>query len=267
MVETVLRKRLYLLLRDGLLCGLIFVLAACQSPAAAPVNAEYPEAVVLQHTPGLRIASPALQACAAEAPDLALFIEEAPRTAIDLNSDVENLTRVGLVLGEPAAGEYAVALGETQIAVIAHLSNPVQNLSADELSNLFSGEVQNWSQIGGLDQAVTPWVLTPADESRQLFDKSILGEKNLASQARLAADPAWMLAGVSADPGAIGYLPAAWLDEKIRPVYLQADLADELRLPLFALAVTQPQGQARDLMICLQNGTGQQILKELFAVP
>ena len=263
MVEPVFRKVCYL----SLVGGLIILLAACQSPAAAPVSAEYPEAVVVQHTPGLRITAPVLQTCAAEAPDLALFLEEAPRTAIDLTSEVEGLTRLSLVLGEPAEGEFAVALGEAQIAVIAHPSNPVQNLSADELQNLFSGEVQNWSQSGGSDQAVTPWVLTLADESRQLFDKTILGEKNLASQARLAADPGWMLAEVSANPGAIGYLPAAWLDESVRLVVLQAALADELRLPLLALADTQPQGQARNLMICLQNGTGQQILKELFPMP
>jgi hypothetical protein len=263
LVEPGFRKPHYL----SLLVGLIFVLAACQTPTPAPVNAEFPEAVVVLHTPVLRIAVPVLQACAAEMPDLALFLEEAPRTAIDLNNEVEGLTRLGLVLGEPTEGEFGVALGETQILVIVHPSNPVQNMSADELQNLFSGEVQNWSQIGGTDHAVTPWVLTPADESRQLFEKTILGEKNLASQARLAADPGWMLAEVSADPGAIGYLPAAWLDENVRPVELQAALADELRLPLLALAVTQPQGQARNLMICLQNGTGQQILKELFPMP
>jgi len=267
LVKSVFSKLRYLSLLGGLLGGLIILLAACQTPTPAPVSAEYPEAVVVQHTPALRIAVPVLQACAVEAPDLALFLEEAPRTAIDLTSEVEGLTRIGLVLGEPAADEFAVALGVAQIVVIAHPSNPVQNLSADELQNLFSGEVQNWSQIGGTDQAVTPWVLTPADESRQLFDKTILGKKNLASQARLAADPGWMLAEVSADPGAIGFLPAAWLDENVRPVDLQAALADELRLPLLALAVTQPQDQARNLMICLQNGTGQQILKELFPLP
>jgi DNA-binding transcriptional LysR family regulator len=267
LVEPVFRKLRNLSLLGGLLGGLIFVLAACQTPTPAPVSAEYPEAVVVQHTPALRIAVPVLQACAAEAPDLALFLEEVPRTAIDLTSEVEGLTRLGLVLGEPAEGEFAVALGEAQIVLIVHPSNPVQNLSADELQNLFSGVVQNWSQIGGLDQAVIPWVLTPADESRQLFDKTILGELNLASQARLAADPIWMLAEVSADPGAIGYLPAAWLDDTVRPVDLQAALGDELRLPLMALAVTRPQGQALNLMICLQNGTGQQILKELFPMP
>lgn len=251
-----------------LLASLALLLAGCQSPTPLPEPTEFPEAVVMQVTPGLRILNPILQACAAEDPDLALFLEETPKTAINLVSQAEGFTRLGLVLGEPLEQSYSAMLtGDVEIAVITHPSNPVQKLSAAELQGLFSGQIQNWSQIGGSDQAVTPWVLTPADESRQLFEQIILGEEKLSGRARLAADPAWMLAGISGDPGAVGYLPTAWVVESVKSIEMDPDLAGELRLPLLAQADREPLGAARRLLICLQNGNGQQLLSKLFQTP
>ncbi|HWQ84899.1 MAG TPA: substrate-binding domain-containing protein [Anaerolineales bacterium] len=254
-------------LLHSLLAGLALLLAACRPATSLPDPTEFPEAVLVQYTPALRILTPVLEACAAEDPDLALFLEETPKPAIDLSSDPDSPVRLGLALGEPLAQNYSAALTDAQIAVITHPSNPIQEISAAGLQELFSGQIQNWAAIGGSDQTVTPWVLTPADEARQLFEKAILGESKVSGQARLAADPAWMLASVSTDPGAVGYVPAAWLNDSVNVLKLAQGLSEELRLPLLALAGSEPQGAARRLLVCLQSGSGQAALKMLFQAP
>lgn len=250
-----------------ILSSLALLLVGCQAAAPLPDPTEFPQAVVMQYTPGVRILTPVLVACAAEDPDLALFLEETPKPALDLDPLPDRPLRLGLALGEPPEQSYAATLSDVQIAVITHPSNPVHRLSAAELQALFSGQIQNWIELGGSDQAVTPWALTPADESRQLFENVILSESKISGQTRLAADPAWMLAEVSVDPGAVGYLPAAWLNEGVQAAGLEPALAEGLRLPLLGLAANEPQGAARRLLICLQSGSGQQLLSSLLQVP
>lgn len=250
-----------------ILSSLALLMAGCQAATPLPDPTEFPQAVVVQYTPGVRILTPVLDACATEDPDLALFLEETPKPVLDLDSPPDGPLRLGLALGEPPEQSYAAALSDVPIAVITHPSNPVQRLSADELEGIFTGQIQNWAELGGSDQTVTPWALTPADESRQLFEIEILGEGKISGQTRLAADPAWMLAGVSADRGAVGYIPVAWLDESVKAVEVEPALMKALRLPLLALAGSEPQGAARRLLICLQTGSGQQLLDSLLQVP
>lgn len=242
-------------------------LAGCQTPTPLPESTDFPEAVVVQHTPALRVITPVLEACAAEDPDLALFFEETPKPEIKLDALADNFPRLGVVLGEPLEDSYSVLLTQVPLVVIVHPSNSVEKLDEAGLRGLFTGQVQNWDEMGSSAQPVTPWVLTPADESRQLFEAVILGKEKIFGQARLAADPGWMLAGVSADPGAIGYLPSAWLDESVKTVALGPGLEADLHLPLLAMAASEPQGAARRLLICLQTGYGQTLLNELFQAP
>lgn len=263
MVDVFVRKARHLYL----LAGLVLLLAACQTPTPLAETADFPQAVVIQLTPALRNLTPILQTCAAEDPDLALFFEETPKMAIDLTSPADGSIRLGLALGKPFQQSFSAKLAEVQIVVITHQTNPVEKLSASELRGLFSGQVLSWSQVEGNDQAVVPWLMTPADESRQLFESIILGDEKNSSQARLAADPAWMLAGVSIDPGAIGYLPDVWLNESVKTIELESALEDDFKLPLLAMASSEPEGAARRFLVCLQSGSGQQILKELLQVP
>ena len=263
MVERIPPKRQFFYL----LSSLALILAGCQTPTPLPEASDFPQAVLVQFTPGLRILQPVLETCAAEDPDLALFWEETPKPAIRLDPGVEDLTRLGLALGEPPEGSYSAALTEAQITFITHISNPVEELDSSQLRALFTGQLRSWSEVGGSELAVTPWVLTAADESRQLMEAVILGEEKVFGKARLAADPGWMRTGVAADPGAIGYLPSAWLDGSVKAIPIKPALAEALRLPLLALADREPQGAARRLLICLQTGSGQALINELFRAP
>ena len=50
------------------------------------------------------------------------------------------------------ATEFVVA--RDAIAVIVHLDNPINQLSLQQISDIFSGKITNWSQVGGDDRPV-----------------------------------------------------------------------------------------------------------------
>ncbi len=61
--------------------------------------------------------------------------------------EIEAARRNGI---EPV--EHVVALDA--IAVIVHLDNPVERLSLEQISDIYTGKITNWSEIGGEDRPI-----------------------------------------------------------------------------------------------------------------
>jgi hypothetical protein len=72
-----------------------------------------------------------------------------------------------------------------------------------------------------------------------------------------------MLESISSNPGAIGYLPRAWLSgTKVNPIELETDASTALQLPVLVQAAHEPQGELRTFIACLQTGNGHTIIMQ-----
>lgn len=47
-------------------------------------------------------------------------------------------------------------IGYDAIAVFVHKSNPVKNLTKDQLKGIFTGRIKNWKEVGGKDGPIVP---------------------------------------------------------------------------------------------------------------
>lgn len=154
---------------------------------------------------------------------------------------------------------YAAPLAEERIAVIVHPENPVGTLKEGELQDIFRGQTQEWQGIegngGGLGE-VEIWVLPESSTIREVFDENVLADLPVGTQARLGADPQAILDGISTNPNAIGYVPAAWLNDAVHEVRLPANLRGGMQTAVLALTQAEPQGHALELLLCLQQGEG-----------
>lgn len=228
-----------------LLVILIALLAGCQSPEPAPAVIQ-PEVIWVQVTPSARPATAALQACAAQMDGVVVRIEERYPTVAEPGLLVR--------LGEPGGNVFMAQIAEERLGAVLHPDNPAASLTADEIRDLFSGRTPNWEDLGGEDLPVRVWVLPEADESMQALETEVLEGLLPASDAGLAPDPAAMGEAVSADPAAIGLLPAAWPHDDLTLILLG------VRLPVLVTAPTALAGSEVDLVSCLQGETGQAAL-------
>ncbi len=57
-----------------------------------------------------------------------------------------------------------ITIGYDAIAVFVHESNPVTDLSQVELKGIFTGDIQNWSEVGGQDAPIDPTTEILADK-------------------------------------------------------------------------------------------------------
>ena len=99
------------------------------------------------------------------------------------------------------------------IAVVVHPGNPVRALTVNQLVGIFSGDIGDWSAVGG---APGPIALRIPDERSALpdiFQTQIMAGRRFAATAeRLGSSPE-LTARVAAEPGSIGLVSLAYVDQ------------------------------------------------------
>ena len=169
---------------------------------------------------------------------------------------------MGIRLGaNPEGAGYSAALATEQIVIIVNPDNPVKSINAEGLRIIFSGQAKSWKEFGGNDREIQVWAAPTGNAVREQFDSVILRNESLSTKAFIAPDTQTMLSSVADNLGAIGYVPAAWLTDKVRSLSLNDALDKALRQPVLALLSKEPSDPGRTFLFCLQSGAGQRLIQ------
>ena len=163
------------------------------------------------------------------------------------------------------------------IAVVVHATNPVEDLTLEQLRDIYLGEIVNWSEVGGEDQPIVAVIRGKNSGTRGAFDEIALEkEEPAAPDMRTAVTAGDMAAAVIENPSAIGYVGFGNLESGLKMVSIDGVLPSEgtardgsyrLVRPLLFLTgpLTQPLAQTF-IDFALGDG-GQKIVEESGWVP
>lgn len=241
----------------SLLSAAVLGLTACRGVPTATIPPS-PEPVHVAYSPYLAGIQDALHACALSVQEMAIFFQQQPSASQDF--DAQDLV---IWWGEaPTEISFAYPLGEDELVVIVNPSNPKSQLNHSELEALFSGSIENWTEIGTLDQPVNLWLFPEGNRLGERFKEAVLEDQRYSRLAWVAPSSQAMLEAVADDPGALGFLPRSWLSPQVKQVQIDPDLQDSLHAPLLAITGTEPGGGLNALLACLQSGAGQTVLAQ-----
>lgn len=114
--------------------------------------------------------------------------------------------RVLASLGDMTAIGSEHVLGLDGIAVIVNTGNPTQSLRVDQIAQIFSGAVTNWSQVGGNPGSITVYARDDKSGTYDTFKALVLGSNALVNTAKRFEDSNQLSDSVAADPNAIGFI-------------------------------------------------------------
>lgn len=173
----------------------------------------------------------------------------------------------------PAESEfYFNPLALDGLVLFVHPDNPVTDLSLASIRAVFSGEIDNWSQLGGVDAPIHLISREGGSGARGLFTQRVMARTPLALNAQIVADETAVQQIITTDPLAIGYGMAGSIDAS-QPVTIAGiaatttELANQnypLSVPLYFVATAEPQDESRAFLGWLQSEMGQSVLGQRY---
>lgn len=181
-----------------------------------------------------------------------------------------------------------IIVGWDGIAVVVHPKNPVQSLTTAQLSDIYTGKITDWQQVGG---APGPIVLLTREvnSGTYVFFKEHIVQRGDSKSPADYAKSALMLNSsqalyeeVANNPKAIGYLGLGYVKDKVRAVPV-ADAAQSKAIvptvatvqdksypisrPLYYYTNGAPQGEVRAYIDFITGPDGQRVVSAQDFVP
>ena len=104
--------------------------------------------------------------------------------------------------------EYKVALDGLSIFVSD--TNPIKEITLEQLELIFTGKIRNWKQLGGADAPITVYSRENSSGTYEFFKEFVLKGKDFVASAQTMPGTAALLQAVAKDKSAIGYGGAAY---------------------------------------------------------
>ena len=145
-----------------------------------------------------------------------------------ITEEYPNLTLEPQFTGS-GAGIEAVTNGIVAIdgiAVVTHKDNKVSDLTTDDLKKIYTGEITNWKDLGGDDQAIVVVGREAGSGTRGAFEE-ILGIEDACKYAQELNETGAVMAKVSETAGAIGYVSLDVVDDTVKSLKLDGVKASE----------------------------------------
>ena len=118
---------------------------------------------------------------------------------------------------EKAAGLTGTVLAYDGIAIIVHPENPVSNLSLETIAKIYTGEITNWSEVGGSDAEIVLIGREAGSGTRDGFE-SITDTEDACKYRQELTSTGDVITTVSQNPGAIGYASVASVKDTVKAV-------------------------------------------------
>ena len=131
----------------------------------------------------------------------------------DGSAQVGNLSRA-VKDSENAAGKYeAITIALDGIAVIVNADSQVADLTVDQIAKIFTGEITNWSEVGGADGEIACIGREANSGTRDGFE-SITGTEDTCKLSQELTSTGAVIEAVKNSPNAIGYASLSAVEGK-----------------------------------------------------
>ncbi|OUN84879.1 phosphate ABC transporter phosphate-binding protein [Flavonifractor sp. An52] len=120
-------------------------------------------------------------------------------------------------LKDDETGVKAITVAKDGIAIIINPENPVADLSVEQIAQLATGEITNWSEVGGNDAQVVFIGREAGSGTRDGFE-SITGTTDNCKYQNELTSTGEVIANVASNPDAIGYASLSAVDDTVKAI-------------------------------------------------
>lgn len=202
------------------------------------------------------------------------------KAAVDKTADIGASSRE-LKEEEKASGLTEHIFAYDGIAVVTNKANTVENLDMETVNKIFSGEIKNWSEVGGNDAEIIVISRESGSGTRDAFEeltelqKEVNGKKvsALREDALISEGNGAVKAGVASKENSIAYLSLGYVDDSMKIVNIdnvtpsvETVKSGEYKIsrPLILLTNGEMSSSVQSFIDYCMGDSGQKIVSEKY---
>ncbi|MBU0543730.1 MAG: phosphate ABC transporter substrate-binding protein [Proteobacteria bacterium] len=234
----------------------------------------------------LPIAQKVAEAYMKEHPDTAISISgggsgNGIKAIIDKTTDIANSSRAI----KKEESEQAKAKGSNPVEFIVafdcivpvvHPSNPLKNLTLDQLKAMYKGEIKNWKEIGGADKPIVVISRDTSSGTYEVWEEKVMKKERVFPRALLQASNGAIVQAVSKNPNAVGYIGLGYMDKSVKMLSANGINGSKettlnktypISRPLYMYTPAQPKGDVKKFLDYMLSSKGQKLVEEEGFIP
>jgi phosphate transport system substrate-binding protein len=207
---------------------------------------------------------------------------EGIKAIIDGTTDVANSSRFikdSEVAQAVAKGAYPVPFGVAYdcIVPVVHPSNPVENLTLDQLKGMYNGSIKNWKQVGGPDKEVVVISRDTSSGTYEVWSEIVMKKERVFPGALLQASNGAVAQAVAKNKNAVGYIGLGYMNQDVKALTVNGITGSAettlngtfpISRPLYMFTKGWPTGMTLQFINFMMNPQkGQKIVAETGFVP
>ena len=201
-------------------------------------------------------------------------------SAVGIQSAESGVAQIGMVdlvtLSESAEGLNTVVIARDAIALIVHPTNKIDNLSTEQIQQIFIGKIKNWQEVGGGNKSITIVSREEGSGTRDSFEDLVIGEAKINPYALIQDSNGAVKVMVENDPNAIGYLTYGCVTPKVKAVQIDGIAPTPQNIkegkykiirPIFLLTKEEPSLNVQEFINFMLSQEAQQIIADNGLIP
>jgi len=158
------------------------------------------------------------------------------------------------------------------IIPIVHPSNPLKNISMDQLKDIYMGKIKNWKELGWKNNRIVVVSRDTSSGTYEVWEKKVMKKKRVYPGALLQASNGAVNQIISKNKYAIGYIGIGYMNDSVSPVKVNGikgsiettlSGAFPISRPLFMFTNGWPEGNiVKFLNFVLHPQKGQKFVRE-----
>ena len=103
------------------------------------------------------------------------------------------------------------------VAIVVNPENTVEDLTVDQIAQIFKGEITNWKDLGGADEEIAVYGREAGSGTRGAFEE-LVGVEDACKYLNEYSSTGDVIGNVASNPSAIGYASLSAVGDNVKAV-------------------------------------------------
>jgi len=174
---------------------------------------------------------------------------------------------------------WSIEISKDGLAIIVNPGNPVGDLTLEQIRGIYSGDITNWSELGGRDAKIHIVSREEGSGTRSAFEEMIMDGRRITPRAIIQDSNGAVRQLAADDPNSIGFISLGLVEVGEKPVKALSiggvvpsrenviNGSYTLFRSFLIVAQSEPTGYAKQFIEYIRSPEGQKILADEGLIP